>query len=284
MAPRLTVTLLDVGWGDSLFLHSIDSNGHHHFALVDANDTKFLQPSTIYLRRFFRRHLHYVGALNKPYFDFVLLSHDHADHRTGLEPIMREFGTNDFWYPKTERTADLGRLLDFAERERNKVDGCIRHHEALEIGKPLENFGDVEMDVLWPPANHDYENATPNNTSVVLSLCLGNRSVVLTGDAEEDVWNTIADDLPSNTRFFKVPHHGSVNGTFGPGNSTPWYDACYRYARLGISGDLYGTFVFPRPEVIALFEGDNRRYFRTDLHHHVSFWTDGTEYDVVYTH
>jgi beta-lactamase superfamily II metal-dependent hydrolase len=284
MAPRLTVTLLDVGWGDSIFLHSIDSNGDHHFALVDAHDTRFLQPSRIYLRRFFRRHRDHVGALDKPYLDFVLLSHDHADHRAGLESIMREFGTVDFWYPKTEITADLGRLLDFAERERNKDDGCILHHEPLDIGKPLGKFGDVEMQVLWPPADHDYENATPNNTSVILSLCLGNRSVALTGDAEEEVWNTVADNLPNSTRFFKVPHHGSVNGTFGADNSTPWYDECYKYARLGISGDLYGTFVFPSPEVITLFEGDNRKYFRTDLHHHVSFWTDGDEYDVRYTH
>lgn len=276
--------MLDVGWGDSIFLHAIDSTGSHHFALVDAHDTANLKPSLIYLRRFFRRHQHYVGPLEQPYFDFVLLSHDHADHRAGLEASMREFGTADFWYPKAEKTAGLGQLLDFAEGELDKPDGCIGHHEALEADKPLGTFGDSQMKVLWPSEGHDYEASDPNNTSVVLSLCLGKWCVVLTGDAEEEVWERIADQIPAKTRFFKVPHHGSVNGTFGPYNSTPWLDNCPKPARLGISGDLSGSHVFPRPEVIALFEGGNRKHFRTDRHHHVSFWTDGDKYDMCYTH
>lgn len=284
MGSSLTVTLLDVGWGDSIFLHSEDSNGGHHFALVDAHDTRYLQPSRIYLRRYFRRHAFYVGPLNKPYFDFVLLSHDHADHRAGLENIVREFGTADFWYPHTERTPDLGKLLDFAERERDKADGCVGHHEAVEVGKPLQDFGDVELNVLWPPADHNYSQATPNNTSVVLCLRLNKWSAVLTGDAEEEVWDQVAHQIPGNTRFFKVPHHGSVNGTFGPNNSKPWYEKCSRYARLGISCDLYGNLVFPRPEVIALFDADHRKYFRTDQHYHVSFQTDGNSYSVKYSH
>jgi len=284
MASKLTVTLLDVGWGDSIFLHSIDTNNNHHFALVDAHDTKYLQPTRIFLRRYFRRHQHYVGALARPFFEFILLSHNHADHRAGLENIMREFGTADFWYPHTERTASLGRLLAFAEREQLKNNGCVGHHEAVEVGKPLSNFGDVAMEVLWPPSDHDYEHATPNNTSVVLSLSLGQHSVVLTGDAEEEVWDQISDQIPNNTQFFKVPHHGSVNGTFGANNSTPWYDHCPAAANLGISCDLSGQHVFPRPEVIGLFDGNNREYFRTDQHYHISFQTDGNNYTIKYAH
>ena len=284
MNPTLTVTLLDVGWGDSIFIHSLDSGGGHHFALVDAHDTKYLQPSTIYLRRYFRRHLHYVGPLDKPYFDFVLLSHDHADHRAGLENIIREFGTVEFWYPHSEKTAGLGALLDLAEREIHKPAGAVRYHEALEVGKPLADFGDVHLEVLWPPPDYDFAAAHPNNTSVVLSLRLGKWSVVLTGDAEEQVWNAIAGRIPANTRFFKVPHHGSVNGTFGAGGSTPWFDGCPRPARLGISADLSGRWVFPHPDVIALFDDNRRKFFRTDQHYHVSFHTDGVTYRVTYSH
>ena len=114
---QLEVTLLDVGWGDSVFLHSEDSNGEHRFALVDAHDTTYLQPTMIFLRRYFRRHIHHVGPLDRPYFDFVLLSHDHGDHSAGLERLIREFATRDCWYPHTERTPRMGRLLDFARRE-----------------------------------------------------------------------------------------------------------------------------------------------------------------------
>jgi competence protein ComEC len=284
MTATLTISLLDVGWGDSVFLHSKDSDANHHFALIDAHDTKYLQPSRIFLRRHFRRHIHYVAPLNKPYFDFVLLSHDHADHRAGLENIMSEFGTSEFWYPHCERTAGLGSLLDFAEREINKPDGCVRFHEALRVGKPLANWGDVEMEVLWPPDDLDYSQAKPNNTSVVLCLRLGKWSALLTGDAEEEVWNQISHQIPTNTRFFKVPHHGSVNGTYGAGGSTPWFTDCPKSARLGISCDLYGNFVFPDPNVIELFDQNSRKYFRTDQDFHVSFHTDGDTYGVTYSH
>jgi beta-lactamase superfamily II metal-dependent hydrolase len=284
MPPSLTVTLLDVGWGDSIFLHSIDSNEDHHFALIDSNDTARIQQSRIFLRRYFRRHNHYIGAINKPYFDFVMMSHDHSDHRSGLENIVKEFGTRDFWYPHTERTAGLGRLLDFAEREINKPNGDIQFHEAIEVGKPLPDFGDVKMSILWPPDGYDFDHATPNNTSIVMSLRLGKWYVMLTGDAEEDVWEEIADKIPSKTRFFKVPHHGSVNGTFdGQGNSD-WFNHCSKWSRLGISCDIHGNFVFPDPSVIQLLDNGRRKHFRTDEHYHISFYTNGSEYKVKHSH
>lgn len=284
MASELKVTLLDVGWGDSIFLQWKSDQGDYRFGLIDSNDTKYLQPTRIYLRRYFRRHNHYVAPLNMPYFDFVMLSHDHADHRAGLENLMREFGTREFWYPHTERTAGLGKLLDFAENEFEKADGCIAHHEAIDATSPLGDFGDAKLGVLWPPENHDYEHASPNNTSIVLSLHMGKWYVILTGDAEEGVWQTIADQIPARTRFFKVPHHGSVNGTFAADGSAPWFEKCPQPARLGISCDLSGRHVFPGPEVTRLFESAKKKCFRTDHHYHVTFITDGSKYRVEYSH
>ena len=59
-----------------------------------------------------------------------------------------------------------------------------------------------------------------NDSSVVLSLCVGNASVLLGADLEDRKrpglgWQVILDDYPvEGLRFegFKVPHHGSVNG------------------------------------------------------------------------
>jgi len=217
------------------------------------------------------------------FFDFVMFSHDHADHRSGLENIIREFGTQNFWYPHTEKTPGLGKLLNFAEREINKPDGDIQFHEAIKAGKPLPDFGDVKMSILWPPDGHDYDHATPNNTSIVLTLVLKNRCVVLTGDAEEAVWANIASDIPDETRFFKVPHHGSVNGTFNNDGKSKWLKKC-RYSRLGISGDVYGNFIFPNHDVIQLFKSKRKKYYRTDEHYHISFITNGVDYDVKYSH
>lgn len=283
MAYSLTVTLIDVGWGDSILIKSIDSQDNVHFALIDSHDTKYLQPTKIYLKKYFKHYIHYQNQLTKPYFDFVLLSHDHADHRAGLENILKEFKSKDFFYPHTEITPGFGNLLDFAHREVNKENGCIIHHEAIDSSKPIQDFGDVKIKILWPPTDHRYLRATPNNTSIVLLLTLNNISVVLTGDAEDEVWDEISDQIPDNTRFFKVPHHGSRNGTFS-GVNTLWFDNCPSESHLGISGNLSGRHIFPHPDVINLFKQNNRNIYRTDLHYHISFHTDGTNYDIKYFH
>ena len=80
-----------------------------------------------------------------------------------------------------------------------------------------------------------------------------------------------------------MPHHGSVNGTFGAGNSTPWFDQCPNLAKLGISA--HGVrFGHPHQQVIDLFTNNGREHYRTDQHFHLVFATDGTTTGVQYSH
>ena len=50
----LSATVIDVGWGDSIFLAWDDGNDRR-FGLIDSNDTVYLQSSYIFLSRFFER-------------------------------------------------------------------------------------------------------------------------------------------------------------------------------------------------------------------------------------
>ncbi len=80
---RVRLTMIGVGWGDSIFLESVDSCGNSHYALVDCNDTTYSRSSHIFLKRFFEKR----GVVAHPssiLFDWVLLSHAHADHGNGL--------------------------------------------------------------------------------------------------------------------------------------------------------------------------------------------------------
>src|SRR4029077_7001970 len=97
-------------------------------------------------------------------------------------------------------------------------------YDVVDTSKILPPFGAVSMQVLWPLPGNVLPNE--NDNSVVLVLSLGNVSFMLTGDAEPyGVWTKIAGQLPSNTRFFKVPHHGSANGTFTSSGTTPWLNS-----------------------------------------------------------
>ena len=273
---ELRVTLIDVGWGDSIFIESQDASNNWHYALIDSNDSSYLRSSYIFLKRYFEKQDIKLPD-DKPVLDFVLLSHGHNDHGNGLRALMREFGTRNFYYPKSLNWSSQTNLIRYGNQSTN-----VKHHQSIDNTKKLGKIGDVDMTILWPPHNRiDPQNE--NNNSVVLVLKLGDISFVLTGDAEEEVWSTIAGQIPGDTRFFKVPHHGSVNGTFDNQGDTPWFDACPTNAVLGISSHVR-PHSHPDQEVIDLFDNHNRDYFRTDEHYHISFQTDGSSVDVQYSH
>ncbi|HEX7320649.1 MAG TPA: hypothetical protein VF399_09900 [bacterium] len=271
----LSVTLIDVGWGDSILIESMDSNDVTRYAMVDSNDTMYFRSSYIFLDKYFeKKNVKIPDA--KPVFEFVLLSHAHSDHGQGLKAIMKDFGTKNFWYPKSLNWSSLATLIDYANRSTN-----VKHHESLDTTKVLPDFGDVKMIVLWPSA--DAIDTNENNNSVVIKLKLDNSVFMLTGDAEAGVWDKIASQIPIETQFFKVPHHGSINGTFDQLNNTPWASACPPGVELGISSHVR-PYSHPDQKVIDLFQTKQMHTYRTDQHYHVTFSTDGSSSSVKYSH
>src|SRR6266550_5654834 len=269
----LRVTLIDVGWGDSLLLETQDGAGQWQYALIDSNDTSTLRSSHIFLKRFFERRAAESGAQfdlpsRHAVFDWVLLTHAHADHGQGLKRILRDFGTRRLLYPKSASTSAFFTGLIRYARTSSKVE----HHQAIDSTKIFSGFGDVAIDILWPP--RDLLPANENNNSVVLTLTLQNVSFVLTGDAEADVWTKIAKRIPAETLFFKVPHHGSANATFDAGGGTPWLSQISNSAHLAISSHVR-PFRHPDQDVVKLLDARGQTYYRTDQHYHITVETDG---------
>ncbi len=265
----LSVTMIDVGWGDSIFIEHIDKKDKPHYALIDSNDKEYERSAEIFLKKYLRRKgIKYKD--HKPNFEFVIISHWHEDHISGLKRIIRNFGTNRLYYPKTEYSTTMNTMTNFADSESGRVNYDMSH-QSIDSSKRMNEFGDVKLEVLWPPLSTIYSNE--NNNSIVLKMTLDNVNFILTGDAEKVAWQKITHLIPPDTKFFKVPHHGSINGTF-VGNETPWLDRMNRLVALGISGHV-GRFILPREEVIEEFEKKNRDHYRTDLNYHLTFKTDG---------
>jgi competence protein ComEC len=274
----LRVTLIDVGWGDSLLLESVDRKGTAHYALIDCNDSVTSRSSYIFLKRFFERKQQTVPFTGAPLFDWVLLTHAHADHGQGLKRVLGDFGAQQFWYPQSSgRPVFLTDLIRYATRSTK-----VHHHQIIDAGSVLPAFGSTTMDIWWPRPNAISSNE--NNNSVVLALTLGRVTFVLTGDAEADgVWNQISARIPSTTTFFKVPHHGSTNGLFDNRNQTPWLNVLPAAAEVAISSHLQ-PFPHPDPRVIAALKRNGTSARRTDEHYHVTFETDGKYTTVQYSH
>jgi beta-lactamase superfamily II metal-dependent hydrolase len=270
----LAVTLVDVGWGDSILIQSTTGAGERHFALVDCNDTTYLRSSYLFVKRCLERQLVDIDAL--PWvFDFILLTHGHMDHASGIQAMMRDFRTDSFWYPKSVAHGGFAKILSYANQYQSKV----KQHQSVDRTKVLPNLGDVRLKLLWPPYTPGgaYDDDNENNNSVVLALTLDQVSFVLTGDCEAENWPQIVDDLAGipGLAMFKIPHHGAVNGMFDPQDDTPWLDVLPAGVCLAISSHIR-PFKHPAPEVVQELASRNIEPFRTDLHYHLTFTTDGS--------
>ncbi|MEA3211690.1 MAG: competence protein ComEC [Chthoniobacter sp.] len=283
---KLIVTFMDVGWGDSILLESRPATGPSHFALIDSNDTLHERSSYLYLKRFFERRG--ITTSWGHTFEFVLLTHGHSDHASGLPRILSKFGATRFLYPSTHAPPTAHPILAQVLRYQGRVNSRLAHCQDIDQSTSLSgiSFGAVQLDVLWPPRNHSDNDE--NNHSIVLSLTLGNVAFVLTGDATASMWPKIVSRLPANTRLLQAPHHGARNGTFNGPRSTPWLT----HIANKMSGVLVALSSHTRPhnhphgDVITALDNTTppTEHFRTDRHLHLMFETDGSSVTTHYFH
>ena len=277
---ELSITLIDVGWGDCILVDARDDAGDRRFGLIDCNDYERQRTALAFVKRYFER----LGIDWKevPHnFEWVLLTHGHADHARGLKEMIRTFGTRHFWYPKSVASTTYGVLLDFANRTER-----VLHHQAIDETKVLsapEVSFPAELRVLWPNFNQ-IDPSNENNNSVVLALTLGDTSFVLTGDAEAENWPGIVPRLPPTPTYIQVPHHGGRNGLFAPSGVTPLLDEISsRRTRLVMSSHVV-PHGHPHPDVVGVLADRRFIAYRTDLNYHVTLTTNGSRVEVGYTH
>lgn len=273
---KLVVTMMDVGWGDSILVEAVpDGDGESQYGLIDCNDYSRQRVSMAFVKRYFERRNRQWKERHHN-FEWVLLTHGHADHARGLKQMMATFGTRHFWYPKSVASTTYGTLLTFANRSSR-----VLYHQAVDRTKKFEAPGVVfaaDIKVLWPDYNV-IDTANENNNSVVLSLGVEEQHIVLTGDSEAENWPLIVDRLPVNTDFFQVPHHGARNGVFD-GETTPWVDHFLRPETQVKPSIIISSHVVPHghphPDVISRLDIKKYTTYRTDRHYELTVEIDGT--------
>ena len=139
-----------------------------------------------------------------------------------------------------------------------------------QLCKSPRRFGSAELRLLGPCPNAQNASNT-NNSSIVMKIQLGQRSVLLPGDAEHeseaDLVERYGSDLKSD--FLKVGHHGSRSST-----SSPWVDAVHP-TWAGISAGARNRFGHPVSSTIERLLASGARVFRTDEVGSIQWETDG---------
>jgi competence protein ComEC len=223
--PVPGVVVFDVGQGDSILLHG----GEGRFGLVDGGPDP-----TLLMER--------LRSYGVTHLDFVVLSHVHADHITGISGLIGRL--------------PIGVVLTSVEPHTTPlyedVVASIRSFDIpIETPEPGEAFvlGRLTVRVEAPLRRY----ASPNDQSVVLSVEGPARTMLLTGDIET---HAQADLSGLRADVLKVPHQGGAT-------STPDWLA-------GIGADLAiisvgpNSFGHPATWVIEVLEESGAEVVRTD--------------------
>jgi competence protein ComEC len=207
--------------------------------------------------------------------DYILATHAHADHMSGLNDIARNFRVRAALLGRAARDeAEFARLAETLRRERVPLELVAR-------GDRLR-FGAATVDVLWPPRSTDDEAQalSENNASLVLRVRYGARVFLLTGDIEraaEAALVAAGDTLQSDV--VKVAHHGSRT------SSSESFIAAARPSVAVVSVGNASPFGHPDQNVVARWRAAGAQVFQTGRRGTVTISTDGQDLRVeTYAH
>ncbi len=195
----LSITILDVGEGDSLVMRFPDSSAW----LIDAgglrqrpsrmdSDQAFDIGEAVVSRFLWNQWIHGL--------DCVVVTHADIDHAGGVPAILRNFPVRALWTGDSPGDSLMARICTAADTR-----GAERIIAAS--GRSFTIMG-AKVKVLSPPAG--IQGATTNEGSIVLRIEYGRFSALLTGDLEKSAERQLASSpIPLPSRLLKVAHHGS---------------------------------------------------------------------------
>jgi len=144
--------------------------------------------------------------------DIVAITHPHQDHLTGFQELCEFFRPKHLWhcgrYFKPDPVFDDWTIY---EKARNgEITYCTPM--AVRAGQTI-NIGGSRVLVLGPKLPFLEGTVDDvNNNGIILSVITGNSKVIITGDTQEEQWETIDPRQLVGTSVFLASHHGRESG------------------------------------------------------------------------
>lgn len=242
----LTVHFIDVGDGDSILI----CHGEQTI-LIDTGKESLQGTVRNYLKHYGVREL-----------DLFIATHTDSDHIGDFASIAETFPIRQVFLSANDRTEEQEQTPAFQVFEEALQEYGI---PVSDPGRNTYRSGKMELTFLSPQKHYSDEN----DNSLVIRLCYGEISYLLTGDigekAERDLLSS-GEHLQSTV--LKVAHHGSKTST-----TQPFYEAVSpQYAVISASG--YHQYL-PDRSVVDRIKDGGTTLLRTDHNGSVIIATDG---------
>jgi competence protein ComEC len=260
---KLQVTAIDVGQGSATLLRFpsgttmlVDGGGFYN----DAFDVG---------RAVLAPFLWYSGIHR---LDYVVLSHDHPDHRNGLVFVISHFDVGCLWESGlTDGSQPASELATIASRQKIQV------RQIDEIFGPHIIDG-CEVRIIHPDSSYlqtKWNGRNLNNASLVLQVIFGQTALILPGDIDQSVEATLFQDRTLPEKLLLVsPHHGSEQ------SNPPFLFDYLRPQTVIFSCGYDNLFGFPAPAVLAECRKRSIPTYRTDLQGAIQATSDGFHWEM----
>ncbi|MHB8903495.1 MAG: ComEC/Rec2 family competence protein [Patescibacteria group bacterium] len=234
LPDRLEVDYLDVGQGDSELIQT----RNHQLVLIDGG------PDNLVLWRLGEILPFYQKEIN-----YVILSHFHDDHITGLVEIFKRYKVNNFIYLDNYQSPVLDSLLKAAFNNKVKVT-VLNNSARIDLGPGCF------LNLLNP--NIFKIKADPNN-SIITKLECDKNKFLFSGDNSFIVERALLNsDFDLKADILKASHHGSNSA-----NSEAFLKAVAPIDFI-ISDGKNNKFKHPSPVILERARTLGFRIFRTD--------------------
>ena len=245
----LSVTFIDVGQGDSCWLHL--PNGDD--VLVDGGRPRAGPTVVAYLEE------HSIADI-----DLMVATHGDADHIGGLIDVLASMPVAEAWLDSQTCTTLTCQEFYQALVDNGVVTATKRMGE-------FHTWGEVTALILNPS---EPLYADKNENSVVLRVSYGSVDFLLTGDVETGAENRMLNSgNPLGAEILKVAHHGSSS------SSSPAFLSAVspEVAVISVGPNQYGH---PTEQTLSRLQEVGATIYRTDEHGTIVITIDGSTYSV----
>jgi competence protein ComEC len=191
--------------------------------------------------------------------DYFVITHLHSDHIGGAVSVIRNVRVDNFIYPEQfSRSAAWAKTVAFVSQLKIPA-------RSIRAGVILDSASTCRVYVLHPNRKYVGEGglaykARFNDGSIVLKVCIGEKSFLLVGDigkrVEHDLVRVYGNFLASDV--YKAGHHGSNTSS-----SIEFLKVVHpSYAVISVGAN--NKFGHPSPEVISEMKKENIKIWRTD--------------------
>lgn len=251
----LTVAVMDVGQGDSIF---IESPTGVQVVIDGGPDDSLLTQLPTFM------------SLADRSIDAAIETHPDADHITGFIDLLNRYTVKNFIEPGIPKDTLTAKRLEEEIDQNNIPRSLARRGMTLDLG------GGAQLDVLFPDFDVSKLSSDKANEGCIVShLRYGSTSVLFMCDAPMDIENHLmqigsSTDLVSN--ILKVGHHGS---RFSTGDAF----VALVHPQIGIiSVGAHNTYGHPTQQTLGTLLKHNIKTLRTDQEGTIVFKSNGKEF------